>query len=61
MVSKEKIDRINYLARKSKVEPLTEKEKLEQKNLRKEYLENFRRNFKMQLENIKFVDNDAKN
>ena len=61
MISKEKIDRINYLARKSKVEPLTEKEKLEQKNLRKEYLENFRRNFKMQLENIKFVDNDAKN
>jgi len=58
MVSKEKIDRINYLARKAKVEPLTEEEKLEQKNLRKEYLENFRKNFKTQLENIKFVDND---
>ena len=58
MVSKEKIDRINYLARKSKVEPLTEEEQLEQKKLRKEYLENFRKNFKMQLDNIKFVDND---
>lgn len=58
MLTKEKIDRINELARKSKVTCLTQEEKAEQAVLRKEYLEKFRENFKSQLDSIEFVDND---
>ena len=46
-----KIDRINELARKSKIEPLTEAEKAEQKVLREEYLASFRAMFRGQLDN----------
>lgn len=56
MLSKEKLDRINYLARKSKKEGLTEEEKKEQKVLREEYLKKFRENFRKQLDSIKFVE-----
>ena len=38
----EKIDRINYLARESKVRELTPEEKEEQAVLRKEYINEFR-------------------
>jgi uncharacterized protein YnzC (UPF0291/DUF896 family) len=37
-----KIDRINFLARKSKAEGLTPEEKAEQDILRKEYIASFR-------------------
>ena len=37
-----KIDRINFLARKSKAEGLTAEEKAEQDLLRKEYIASFR-------------------
>lgn len=52
------MDRINELANKSKVVPLTDEEKSEQKVLRDEYLLKFRSNFKRQLDNIDitFVD-----
>lgn len=53
-----KIDRINFLANKSKKEGLTEEEKLEQKQLREEYLKNFRENFRKQLERIRIVDKE---
>ncbi|WP_427338924.1 DUF896 domain-containing protein [Caloranaerobacter sp. DY30410] len=56
MLSKEKLNRINYLARKSKIEGLTEEEKKEQKALREEYLENFRKSFRKQLNSIKFAE-----
>lgn len=56
MLIKEKMDRINVLARKCKNEGLTEEEKEEQKILREEYLAKFRENFKGQLENIEFVE-----
>jgi uncharacterized protein YnzC (UPF0291/DUF896 family) len=46
------ISRINYLYKKSTTEGLTETEKLEQKELREKYLENFRRNFRAQLETV---------
>ena len=46
-----KIERINALARKSKAEGLTEEEKLEQKQLRTEYLAEFRASFTGILEN----------
>lgn len=49
-------DRINFLARKSKTEGLTDKEKVEQARLRDEFRAAFRRNFGLQLENTTFVD-----
>lgn len=60
MISKEKLARINFLAKKSKEIGLTEEEKEEQKALRKEYLSVFRENFKRQLESIEIVDDDKK-
>lgn len=56
MLDKEKMDRINFLARKAKKTGLTEAEKKEQKQLREEYLAVFRENFRRQLENIEIVD-----
>ncbi len=55
-MNKKMIDRINFLYNKSKSEGLTEDEVIEQKNLRKEYLKQFRENFKKQLDNIEIVD-----
>lgn len=52
----EKIKRINELSQKSKTASLTPEELEEQKQLREEYLANFRANFKSQLERIKIVD-----
>jgi len=57
VLSKDKIERINTLSRKSKKEGLTDEEITEQKQLRKEYLKNFRKSFKQKLDNIKVVDN----
>ncbi|MEE1350792.1 MAG: DUF896 domain-containing protein [Clostridia bacterium] len=54
-MDKKKIERINYLAKKSKSEGLTDSEKKEQKELREEYLALVRKNFKTQLDNIEFV------
>ncbi|MGP4079749.1 DUF896 domain-containing protein [Pseudalkalibacillus sp. R45] len=56
MLSKQKIDRINELARKAKNEGLNKKEQEEQQKLRKEYLKAFRGGFKNQLRSIKVVD-----
>ena len=51
-----KIDRINYLARESRVRELTAEEKEEQTSLRNEYRALFKRNLQAQLDNIEFVD-----
>lgn len=56
MIGKEKIDRINELARKNKTEGLTEEERKEREILRREYLDQFRANLRGQLEQIKFVE-----
>jgi uncharacterized protein YnzC (UPF0291/DUF896 family) len=56
MLSKEKLDRINVLANKKKNESLTDAEKIEQQELRAEYLKNFKESFKRQLDNIEIVD-----
>jgi len=56
MLSKEKMERINCLARKSKAEGLNDEEKEEQGVLRKEYLASFRENFKGHLDRIKFIE-----
>lgn len=46
-----KLQRINELARKSKVEPLTDEEKKEQQRLRAEYIEEYRASLRGILEN----------
>lgn len=46
-----KIDRINYLSRKSKADGLTDAEKAEQAKLREEYRASFRRSMHGILEN----------
>ena len=46
-----KIDRINELARKAKIAPLSEEEAAEQKALRAEYIAEFRASFTGILEN----------
>ena len=55
-MEQKKLDRINELARKAKVEELTEEEKLEQKALREEYLAAIRNNFRQTLDSIEIVD-----
>ncbi|WP_299092228.1 DUF896 domain-containing protein [uncultured Metabacillus sp.] len=56
MLPKVKIDRINELSKKSKVEGLTEKEKMEQQSLRQEYLSAFRSSMKNTLIGVTVVD-----
>jgi len=56
MLEKEKMNRINELARASKERALEDHEKTEQEALRAEYLEKFRENFKAHLENIEIKD-----
>lgn len=57
MITQEKIQRINELAAKEKSgEVLTEEEKAEQTELRREYVEAFKANLKAQLDQIKIVD-----
>ena len=58
-MEKEKIDRINFLARKSKAEGLTEEEKKEQAILRKEYIESYKRSLISQLENTYYLDENG--
>ncbi|MDO5491101.1 MAG: DUF896 domain-containing protein [Bacillota bacterium] len=55
-MDKNLIDRINELAHKKKAEGLTEEEQLEQASLRAQYLEQFRKNFRAQLDNVRFVE-----
>lgn len=54
-----KIDRINELARKKKAEGLTEAELAEQKILREEYIEGYRRAVRHHIEGIKIVDEEG--
>ena len=51
LMEKEKIDRINFLAKKKKEEGLTEDELKEQRQLYEEYLEGYRRNLRSTLGN----------
>lgn len=56
-----RIERINALAKKAREEGLTEAEKTEQQQLRQEYLADFRKSFRRQLENtdIKYDDGET--
>ncbi len=55
----EKIQRINALAKKAKAEGLTEAEKQEQQTLREEYVADFRRSLKAQLDNTVVINPDG--
>ena len=50
------IDRINFLARKSKTEGLTEEEKVEQAKLRREYIDSVVGNLRSSLDSTYVVD-----
>ena len=54
-----KIDRINFLARKSKAEGLSEEEKAEQAVLRREYIESYKRSLEIQLNNTTILYPDG--
>lgn len=56
MLSKEKLDRINALAKKAKSEGLSDAEKSEQQALRQEYLQTFRLGMRNHIEGLKFID-----
>ncbi|GAA0417700.1 MAG: DUF896 domain-containing protein [Bacillota bacterium] len=56
MLSKDKIERINVLAKKAKEEGLSAVEKKEQEKLRQEYLQNVRSSFKNQFKSMTVVD-----
>lgn len=56
MLSQDKINRINELARKAKGEGLSKNEEKEQQKLRSDYIKSFRKSFKGTLHNVKVVD-----
>lgn len=55
-MEKEKIARINFLAKKKKTQGLTESEILEQTALRQEYIGEIRKSFRQTLDNIEITD-----
>lgn len=55
----EKIARINELYRKSKAEGLTAAEAEEQKCLRRQFIDDFKRNLRGQLDNISIKEADG--
>ncbi len=58
-MTEEKIQRINELAHKSKKEGLTDAEKKEQQFLRREFIDDFKRNLRGQLDNIDIQEKDG--
>ncbi len=59
MITEEMIARINVLAKKSKAEGLTEEEKAEQQELRRAYIDSFKKNLRSQLNNIDVQEADG--
>ncbi len=58
-MDEKRIARINELAKKSKAEGLTEAELREQAMLRKQFIEDFRRNLRTQLDSIDIQEADG--
>lgn len=58
-MEQQKIDRINELAKKKKTVGLTESEKVEQAELRQEYIEGYKRSLRHHLTGIKLVDEEG--
>lgn len=59
MITQEKIDRINFLARKSKEIGLSEEEKEERNKLRREYIDAYKASLHAQLGNTVIVRPDG--
>ena len=59
MITKDMIDRINWLANKKKTAGLTEEEQAEQKILYREYIDAFKANLKSQLDRIEIIDEES--
>ncbi|WP_040949249.1 DUF896 domain-containing protein [Gorillibacterium massiliense] len=55
------VNRINELARKAKAEGLTDGEIEERNELRRIYIDAFRRSVKHQLDSIKYVEDEENN
>ncbi len=55
-MEKAKLDRISFLYKKSKEEGLTPEEIKEQAELRKEYIETIKKNFRSTLDSIEYKD-----
>lgn len=58
-MTSELLDRINFLAKKSKAEGLTEEEKNEQQALRAQYIKEFRQGVTNTLSNTYIVDENG--
>lgn len=58
-MDKSKIERINFLARKSKTETLSAEEKKEQQALRNEYRQYMMNSYMPQLKNTYVIDQDG--
>lgn len=56
MLDQKKLDELNRLARKKKAAGLTEEEANRLNELRQEYLSNFRKSFRSQLDSVIIVD-----
>lgn len=56
MITKEDIERINFLANKSKTDELTSEEKAEQQILRRKYIDWIKSQVKVQLDSIEIQD-----
>ncbi|MBS4199061.1 DUF896 domain-containing protein [Bacillus sp. FJAT-49732] len=56
MLSKDKLMRINHLAKKAKEQGLTQEEAKEQTSLRSEYLKTFRSSMRKTIENVRVYD-----
>ncbi len=59
MITKEDIDRINFLSRKSREQALTEEEKSEQQVLRRRYIEYIKAQVRVKLDSIEYVDDEC--
>lgn len=59
-MEKAKIERINFLARQSRIRELTPEEKQEQTELRNEYRASFRRGLMSELDRVYIVDENGK-
>ena len=58
-MTSELLDRINFLAKKSKAEGLTEEEKKEQADLRAQYIKEFRQGVTNTLSNTYIMDENG--
>ena len=56
MITAEKLNRLNELAKKKKLGTITDEELKEQQALREEYLVTFRESMKNTIENVRVID-----